>query len=179
MVTVQCRLAQRHLLCKCRPCSSWVFSKRVTPVSYPGPCSSGCPGTDEKVPAAPYLDRPGSILNIRLQSACPFEGPSGGRGEEEQLEGGGGWKDRQLIHVQGSKRRGLQQQMADYSRAPHSPLGFARGSEREGEAGQEPQPPAAACASVYVVCTSAPPLPSIDPRPRKYRHLGEPSLTAG
>lgn len=131
------------------------------------------PGTEEEVLAILYPDS----LGICLQSAHPFERPPWGKGEEEQLERRR--EEGQTVYMEGSKHRCLQQQMEACSRALHGPPGPARGSESMGEAGQVPfelQLGAVASISECVACTSAPPLPSIDPRLRVFRHLREPGL---
>lgn len=52
-----------------------------------GGSGPGCPGAEDEVLAALYLDSPGSTLSICLQFAHPFERPPWGKREEELLEG--------------------------------------------------------------------------------------------
>lgn len=82
---------------------------------------------------------------------------SQGTWEEEQLEGEG--KEGQTAHLCGRQQA---QMSAAADGSCSRALGYcwpARGNEREGEAGQapEPQPPAAGSPSACVVCKPAPP----------------------
>lgn len=97
-----------------------------------GGLGSGCPGAEDEVLAALYLDSPGSTLSICLQFAHPLERPPWGKREEELLEGREeegqtvGLHGRHLAQVCAAAGVSLQQ-------SPHGSLTLQRETRGRGE----------------------------------------------